>query len=141
MKELKTICETRRRELNLEGETVNEVNPLAAIKEQITALATIDKLEKIETNLKEEFKVIFQPIPHVDELPTDVVARIKLKDAHQTIAACTYSCPRKFWEAWQTLIQQHLDSGNLSHPMLPHPSSSQKPTLLSSLDGSTTIDN
>lgn len=46
-------------------------------------------------------------------------ARIMLKDASKTITTRTYSCPRKYHDAWKTLIQQHLDAGRI------RPSSSQ----------------
>jgi hypothetical protein len=46
-------------------------------------------------------------------LPTDVYCRIKLKDASKTITTRTYTSPRKFKEAWATLIQQHLDAGRI----------------------------
>lgn len=63
--------------------------------------------------MKKDFRPIFEPIPHVDELPTNVLARIKLKDANKTIVSRSYTCPRKYREAWQTLIQKHLDSGKI----------------------------
>jgi hypothetical protein len=56
---------------------------------------------------------VFNPIPHVDQLPTDVYCRIKLKDVSKTITTCTYTSPQKFKEAWATLIQQHLDAGRI----------------------------
>ena len=41
------------------------------------------------------------------------MARITLKDANKTIANRSYPCPRKYKEAFQTLIQQHLDAGRI----------------------------
>jgi hypothetical protein len=122
--ELKAVCALRRTMVQRNGEPVNEINPLAAVQERITALAAMETLEKLEAKLKDEFRVIFEPIPHVDKLPTDVLAQIKLKDAHKTIASRTYSCPRKYREAWQTLIQQHLDSGKIRPSSSPHASPS-----------------
>jgi len=45
---------------------------------------------------------------------------------HQTkgskITTCTYTSPRKFKEAWATLIQQHLDAGRIRPPNSAHAS-------------------
>jgi hypothetical protein len=124
MDELKHACALQKKKLGVEVETVSKVDPLAAIQERIVALAALDVMEKTEKKIRTDFKVIFEPIPHVNMLPTDVLARIKLKDAHQTIASRTYSCPRKFREAWKTLIQQHLDSGKIRPSASQHASPS-----------------
>ena len=65
---------------------------------------------------------IFKEIPHLDELPTDVYCRIHLKDASQTIKTCSYSTPRKYRDAWQILIKQHLDAGRIRPSNLAHAS-------------------
>jgi hypothetical protein len=49
-------------------------------------------------------------LPHVDKLSDKIHCQIKLKDANKSLATRSYSCPRKYREAWQTLIQQHLDA-------------------------------
>jgi hypothetical protein len=38
-----------------------------------------------EQKLCEEYKDLSEPIPHVDELPTDFLAEIKLKDPNKTV--------------------------------------------------------
>jgi hypothetical protein len=124
MDELKSVCALRKKKLGDDIESKFEINPLTAIQDRIAALAALDAMDKTERELKEEFRPIFEPIPHVRDLPTDIVARIKLKDAHRTIASRTYSCPRKFREAWQTLIQQHLDSGKIRPSSSAHASPS-----------------
>jgi len=63
--------------------------------------------------MKHEFKDVFSEIPHLDELPTDVYCRIKLKDASKSVQTRTYSTLRKYREAWAVLIQQHLDAGRI----------------------------
>jgi hypothetical protein len=78
-------------------------------------LALKEKFGSLEKDFLSEFKVVFEPLPHVNKLPQNVMARIKLKNAEQTIKTRTYSCPQKFHEAWQTLIQQHLDAGRIPH--------------------------
>ena len=63
--------------------------------------------------IKIEFKDVFSEIPHIDDLPSDVYCRIKLKDASRSIHTRTYSTPRKYREAWAILIKQHLDAGQI----------------------------
>jgi hypothetical protein len=43
------------------------------------------------------------PIPHLDELPTDVYCWIRLKHTSKTFATRSYSTPRKYREAWAEL--------------------------------------
>jgi hypothetical protein len=76
------------------------------VNEWIESLAAQDKLQ---------FADVFTPIPHLDSLLTDVYCCIKLKDPSKTITTRSYSTPRKYREAWKTLIQQHLDTGCI-HP-------------------------
>jgi hypothetical protein len=42
-----------------------------------------------------------------------VLCEIKIKDAYKTISKCSYQSPRKYKDAWQTLIQTHLDAGRI----------------------------
>lgn len=69
-----------------------------------------------------------QELLPMEELPMNVYHRFKLQDIHvnKLIAKRQYSCPRKYREAWQTLLQQHLDAGRIC------PSSSQfvSPTFI-----------
>jgi hypothetical protein len=71
------------------------------------------------TEIKQEYKDIFEPIPHANRLPEDIYCEIRLKDATKLITTRTYSCLWKYKQAWTTLIQQHLDAGRI------HPSNSQ----------------
>ncbi|KIM78639.1 hypothetical protein PILCRDRAFT_11097 [Piloderma croceum F 1598] len=63
--------------------------------------------------VKAKYSKVFNPIPHVDELPTNVYFQIKLKDASKMFTTCSYSSPHKYKEAWATLIQQHLYAGRI----------------------------
>jgi hypothetical protein len=90
--------------------TMSAPDILAALKERITTLSFEDELASREAELRTRFTRIFEPPPHVDELPTEPVARIKLKDPNLTIKSRNYPCPRKWKEAWHTLLQQHLDA-------------------------------
>jgi hypothetical protein len=66
---------------------------LAALKEQIITLSFEEELVTREAELRQHFSQIFEPPPHVNKLPTDPVARIKLKNPDQTIKSCNYPCP------------------------------------------------
>jgi len=88
-------------------------NHIAAIREKIETLAGKEELNLLGKKIKEKFKVVFEPIPHADMLPEDIHCRISLKDANKAITARSYSTPRKYREAWSTLIQQHLEAGRI----------------------------
>lgn len=72
-----------------------------------------------DNKMKTEFRDVFEPIANMQDLPRDVLAEIRLKEANQTIKMCSYQCPRKYQEAWKTLIDKHLSAGQI------RPSSSQ----------------
>jgi hypothetical protein len=91
----------------------NAPDILAALRECITTLSFKEELADREADLRSHFSRIFEPPPHVDELPTDPVARIKLKDPNHTIKSRNYACPHKWKEAWHTLLQQHLKAGRI----------------------------
>jgi hypothetical protein len=44
-----------------------------------------ETLQMEEKKLCDNFKDLFEPIPHIDELPTDFLAEIKLKDPKITV--------------------------------------------------------
>jgi hypothetical protein len=114
-KELHTVCATRLQTLmdaNL-FEMVREVNIIAAIREGIEVLAEEECRHKLSEDLKAVYKPIFEVIPHVDNLPTDVLCEIKIKDAYKTLSKRSYQCPRKYKEAWHELIQKHLYAGRI----------------------------
>jgi hypothetical protein len=111
--ELKWICEERRRMTERRHEPVKPVDVVAAVRERIEVLAAQEKLRSMSSEIIAEFPDVFSPIPHIDSLPTDVYCRIKLKDPNKVIHTRSYSTPRKYREAWATLIQQHLDAGRI----------------------------
>jgi hypothetical protein len=86
---------------------------LAAIRERITTLSLQDELIKRETKVKLEFAAVFEPLPHVDELPLQPRARIRLKNPEHSIKSRNYPCPRKWKDAWHELLQQHLAAGRI----------------------------
>ena len=89
---------------------VKPFNIVGAINKRVETLSHVAELMRHEDMLKAEFKEIFEPIPHTNQLPTDVQAHIKLKNAEQTIKTRMYQCPRKFCEVWGILLQKHLDT-------------------------------
>jgi hypothetical protein len=114
-KELASIYAIRREHLECEGlfKLVKDVDVVAAIRERIKILTDWERLQALGDKLKQEYKPIFEPIPHVDHLPTDVVCEIQMKDAYKSLSKCSYSSPRKYRDAWSTLIQKHLDAGRI----------------------------
>ena len=87
------------------------LNVIAVVCEHIEMLADQANLLAQGVKLCEEYKDIFDPLPHYDDLSAEIHCRVILKDASKTITTQSYSCPRKYRDAWKTLIQQHLDAG------------------------------
>jgi len=54
-----------------------------------------------------------EDIPHIDQLPTDIVHCITLKDLNKVIQCQRYNTPMKYWEAWDALLNQHIAAGRL----------------------------
>ena len=94
-------------------ETVKDLDIVAMIRNGIATIGLLQDMENQEQKLKTEFAAIVEPIPHIDELPTTVLAQIKLREAEKTIRSRTYPSPRKYAEAWSTLIQEHLHAGRI----------------------------
>jgi Aspartyl protease len=78
--ELKLKCAQRREHLdsNRLFEIIQPFNPIAAITERIHVLACQSKLNKLEQDIKNEYRDVFRPIPHISELPTSETARIRI---------------------------------------------------------------
>jgi hypothetical protein len=108
------ICDAHKQKMTDDDlfEHVKEVDVVAAVRERIEILAEWEHYQLMGDNLK-QYRQLFEPIPHVDDLPSDVLCEIKLKDANQAFRKRTYQSPRKYKEAWQTLIQKHLDAGRI----------------------------
>jgi hypothetical protein len=113
LSELKIRCSNRLDHLESNGlfEKIKPLNVIAAVKATIESLASLEKLIELETTLKKDYSEIFQPIPHISDLPMTDLARINLKDIHKTISKRQYSIPRQYRESFAKLIQQHLNSG------------------------------
>jgi hypothetical protein len=92
---------------------------IAVIRMHIEILSVQSHLLEHANKVKTEYKDVFDPLPHYNNLSMDVYCQINLKDTSQTITTQSYSCPQKYQDAWKTLIQQHLNAGWI------RPSSSQ----------------
>jgi hypothetical protein len=86
---------------------------LAAISERMKTLSLEEEYAAREAELRTRFARVFEPPPHVNELPKEPLARIKLKDPDVIIKSRNYPCPRKWKEVWHQLLQQHLDAGRI----------------------------
>ena len=111
--ELMLVCHDRLKNKKLQPEHVKDFDIAGTVRDRIDVLVAQEQLAACETALKTEYKDIFEPIPHADELPRNVVAEIQIKDAEKTIKSRSYPSPRKYKQAWQILIQQHLNAGRI----------------------------
>jgi hypothetical protein len=111
--QLKEVCASCRLLVDARCEQVNGIDIIAAIRIRVEQLAAEQELSKLDAKVKEKYSDVFRPIPHVDEMPDTILCKINLKDASKTIDTRNYSCPRKFREAWSTLIQQHLNASRI----------------------------
>lgn len=99
------VCAERRSLFDHKLEKTVPIDLVAAVRDQIEMLNTQEQLDHLSDAVKEKYKDVFSPIPHLDDLSTDIYCRIQLKDATKTFDACSYSTPHKYKEAWSTLIQ------------------------------------
>jgi len=72
---------------------VKPIDTVSAVNTQFETFTHLAELMHHGDELKAEFHEIFELIPHVNQLPMDIQACIKLKNAKQTIKTCTYQCP------------------------------------------------
>ena len=92
---------------------------IASILHRIKTIEFQSSMDNMDTNLRKSFCKVFEPIPHVDELPLQPLARITLKDATKMITTRNYPCPRKWKDAWYVLLQQHLEAGRIRPSQAP----------------------
>ncbi|PSR71874.1 hypothetical protein PHLCEN_2v12251, partial [Hermanssonia centrifuga] len=100
-----------------------EEDIVASIQGRIEQLALMDVLAKENQQMRTKFADCFpDDIPHLNELPTDVYHHFRLKDPNAVIARRQYECPKKYREAWKTLLQQHLNAGRIRPSSSPYAS-------------------
>ncbi|OJT13288.1 Transposon Tf2-12 polyprotein, partial [Trametes pubescens] len=98
---------------------------IAAIRERVEELATLEQLKAEDAAIKTRYVDLFpDDIPHVNQLPTDVWHEINLKDANLTIVRRQYDCPKRYRDAWKTLLDQHISAGRLRPSSSPYASPS-----------------
>lgn len=96
---------------------------IASVRERIEDLAQLERFAREDAAMKEKFADRFpDDIPHLNHLPTDVYHRIRLKDPNVIIARRKYDCPKKYYEVWKELLQEHLDAGRLRPSSSPYAS-------------------
>ena len=83
LEELRWRCAEGKLDKNNLLEPIQPLNHIASIRNTIERLASKQELLDKETKLKDKFKQIFEPIPHIDRLPPHEYARIHLKDAYK----------------------------------------------------------
>ncbi len=83
---------------------------LASIHEQAKTSQPDWNLEQLETEMRQQFHSVFEPLPHVNELLLEPIAQILLKDPNISVKTQNYPCPQKWKEAWHMLLQQHLEA-------------------------------
>jgi hypothetical protein len=66
------VCAECRCQFKYQSEPVKLVNEVAAIRQYIETLTTQEQLSRLGQSVKEKYEDIFSPIPHLDELPTDI---------------------------------------------------------------------
>lgn len=96
---------------------------LAAVRERIEVLALAETFDQLDEQAKAKYCDRFpEKLPNVSALPSGIQHNIKLKDIHKSIAAKSYACPKKYREAWQILIRQHVEAGRLRRSDSPYSS-------------------
>jgi hypothetical protein len=83
---LNMVCAERKCKLKNMFEKPKPVDVVAAIRVRIEALTAQEQLNRLSDAVKEKHKDIFEPIPHLDELPLDIYCHIQLKDASKTVS-------------------------------------------------------
>ena len=92
---------------------VNKPDVIGAVCKCLEEIAAQEQLKCMSAEVFQKYTHVFEPIPHVDDLPTDIYCRIKIKDSTKTISIWTYSSPQKYQEALQTLIWSHEDASQI----------------------------
>ncbi|KAF7771080.1 hypothetical protein Agabi119p4_7054 [Agaricus bisporus var. burnettii] len=97
---------------------------VAAIHKRITQVIDEEVLRRLHAKIVSEFASVFSAMPKVSCLPKDIEADIRLKDPQLTVKPRTYSCPRRYKEAWKKLIDDHLEAGRIQPSASPFASPS-----------------
>ncbi|KAI0337176.1 hypothetical protein BDW22DRAFT_1433539 [Trametopsis cervina] len=95
----------------------------SAICHRIAALASIENLRQENDCMRTRFVDLFpDDIPPMDQLPSDVYHRFRLKDPNMSFPRRQYGCAKQHREAWRTLLNQHLAAGRMRPSSSPYAS-------------------
>ena len=76
---------------------VGDILPIAVVRTCIKGLLSAEKLKLLDAEFKDSYANLFPTdIPHVSELPTDMLMMIKLCDTQKPMVAHAYSCSQKY---------------------------------------------
>jgi hypothetical protein len=85
MKQLNSEGHSRKDKLDKTCPKLKLSNVIAAVRERIEVLADKANLIAQSTKLRDEYKDVFDPLPHYDDLSDEIHCRVILKDASKTI--------------------------------------------------------
>ena len=111
--DLKLACAKRLDTIERSLLPMKPLDIVSTIRRHIECLAAQEKLNELGENVRIQYADVFSSIPHASTLPDNFYARIALKDLSKSITTRLYSTPRKYKEAWASLIQEHLDAGRI----------------------------
>ncbi|KDQ54033.1 hypothetical protein JAAARDRAFT_49403 [Jaapia argillacea MUCL 33604] len=92
------------------SEAVECVDSIPLIQKKVEQLVIQQCLSDLDGFYKSKYADRFAGVPNVEDLPHDIYHRFALKDPTKVISTCSYSCPRKYWDTWATLLQEHLNT-------------------------------
>ena len=78
------------------SEHAQKIDVVGAVCVRLERLAAQEKSDQMGTEILKTYHAVFEPCPHIDDLPTDVYCHIKLKDASKMITTQSYSSPQKY---------------------------------------------
>jgi hypothetical protein len=114
---------SRRNQLDNGADCRATLCQVAALRACIEALASDEQLMQLDSSLRFEFADLFRDeVPHLDHLPGDVFHRFQLRSNNVSFKVWQYSTPRRYQDAWRTLLQQHLNAGRLCPSSSPYAS-------------------
>jgi hypothetical protein len=96
LKKLVDICKQQFIDGKGVPETMKPLDVAGLVHDRIKTLALKDKLVNLEKEVLNKYHDVFEPIPHIDRLPNNVTAKIRLKNAEKKITSRTYLYPWKY---------------------------------------------
>lgn len=101
----------------------SRADAVAAIRERVEELAELEVLKRENAIMRTRYAALFpEDIPPVDTLPTQVYHHLTMKDANLVITKRQYTCPKKYCEAFRTLLEGHLVTGRMRPSSSPYAS-------------------